>query len=331
MKKIKKSKKFKNIFFLGAHHNFNKLKEINESLDLNTFIVTTSNQVSQNKLNRKIVNIFDKLDDKFLMFVKKKVNINETIFISLGARWIFNKKIINFFQKRIFNFHRSRLPFDAGGGGFSWRIMNNDRIDNQLVHKITEEIDEGPILMSDAEIIPYEFRLPAQIEKFSSNRFYSFYKKFILKVINDENLSEQQQPKTIGSYYPRLNTKENGWIDWNYNAYDLVNFINAFEDPYMGASTFCNSKRVFIKGVQVHGGEISTHPYLTGLVTRVDKNWLIVSTKSHYSIIIEKVLSENQVNIIKQVKVGDRFFTPFEKLEYSKKFRAKYSSGKNNN
>ena len=33
------------------------------------------------------------------MFVKKKVNINETIFISLGARWIFNKKIINFFKK----------------------------------------------------------------------------------------------------------------------------------------------------------------------------------------------------------------------------------------
>ena len=27
-------------------------------------------------------------------------------------------KIINFFQKRIFNFHRSRLPFDAGGGVF---------------------------------------------------------------------------------------------------------------------------------------------------------------------------------------------------------------------
>ena len=32
-------------------------------------------------------------------------------------------------------------------------------------------------------------------------------------MINDENLSEQQQPKTIGSYYPRLNTKENELID----------------------------------------------------------------------------------------------------------------------
>ena len=54
-KKNEKIKKVKNlkIFLFGAHHNFNKLKEINESLDLNTFIVTTSNQVSQNKLNRK--------------------------------------------------------------------------------------------------------------------------------------------------------------------------------------------------------------------------------------------------------------------------------------
>lgn len=328
MTKLKKNNKFKNIFFLGAHHNFDKLIKINKDNGLNTFIISTTDQVLENKLDKSVINIFNELNDKFFLFVKKKVNIKETIFISLGARWIFNKKLINFCENRIYNFHRSRLPFDAGGGGFSWRIMNNDRIDNQLVHKITEKIDEGPILLSDAEVIPPECRLPDQVEKFSTNRFFLFYKKFILKIINNEEINEIQQPKNIGSYYPRLSTEENGWIDWNYNAYDLVNFINAFEDPYKGASTHYKSKRVYIKGVQVHGGEISTHPYLSGLITRVDKNWLIVSTNSGQSIIIEKVLSNNDTNIIKEIKVGERFFTPFENLEKSKKFRAKYSSKK---
>ena len=54
--------------------------------------------------------------------------------------------------------------------------MNNDRIDNQLVHKITEEIDEGPILMSDAEIIPYEFGLPAQLKNLVQIDFIHFIK-----------------------------------------------------------------------------------------------------------------------------------------------------------
>ena len=331
MKQLKKNKKFKNIFFLGAHDNFNELIKINNNLGLKTFIISSTSQVREKKLDKSKIKILDKLDDKFFLFVKKNVNVEETIFVSLGGRWIYNKKIINFCKNGIFNFHRSRLPFDAGGGGFSWRIMNNDRIDNQLVHKITEIIDVGPILMSDAEVIPAQCILPDQIEKFSLNRFYLFYKNFMKKMINDENLNVKHPPESIGSYYPRLSTNQNGWIDWSYDVYDLVNFINAFEDPYIGASTFYKSKRVFIKKVQVHGGEISTHPYLSGLITRVDKNWLIVSTNSGRSIIIEKVMINNDINIIKEIKVGERFFTPIEKLENSKSFRAKYTPKKNSN
>ena len=39
----------------------------------------------------------------------------------------------------------------------------------------------------------------------------------------------------------------------------------------------------------------------------------------------------SRFNIIKEIKVGERFFTPIEKLENSKSFRAKYTSKKNSN
>ena len=42
-----------------------------------------------------------------------------------------------------------RLPIDAGGGGFSWRIMRNDRLGNCLVHLVDEGIDTGPILKNN--------------------------------------------------------------------------------------------------------------------------------------------------------------------------------------
>ena len=326
MMTFKKKVNYKNIFFLGAHQNFDELIEINKSFGLRTVIVTTSDQALENKLDQKKINIFDHLDSKFIKFLKKNGKIEESIFISLGARWIFSRELIHFFKENIFNFHRSRLPFDAGGGGFSWRIMNNDRIDNQLVHKITDKIDEGPILMSDAEVIPSEFRLPEQIDNFSSKRFLSFYKNFINKISNGEKFIEKYQAKNIGSYYPRLNTLINGWIDWNYNSNELINFINAFDEPYFGASTMINNERVYIKKAQLHGGEMPNHPFMTGIITRHDKDWIIVSTKDKNSLIVEIVNNNKKKNIISSLKEGDRFYSPIKYLENSKNQRIRYDS-----
>ena len=51
----------------------------------------------------------------------------------MGARYIFKKNTIdNFFFNNLVNFHGTRLPLDSGGGGYSWNIMREDRIDNQL-------------------------------------------------------------------------------------------------------------------------------------------------------------------------------------------------------
>ena len=58
----------------------------------------------------------------FSVYWFKKEN---TIFISLGARYIFKKDTIeNFFLNNLVNFRGTRLPLDAGGGGFSWKIMS---------------------------------------------------------------------------------------------------------------------------------------------------------------------------------------------------------------
>ena len=58
---------------------------------------------------------------------------------------------------------------------------------------------------------------------------------------------------------------------------------------------------------------------MSGIVSRHDKNWLVVSTKSKHMLLIEEVLDEKGNNIIKDIKVGDRFYTPQEELEKSKK------------
>ena len=100
--------KIKNVVFLGACNVFDELIKINKNINLNSFIVSSPDQLKNIKTNFKI-KTFQKLDKKFKSYIKEQINIDETLFVSLGSRWIFNKKIITDFFK---SFVRSPL---AGG------------------------------------------------------------------------------------------------------------------------------------------------------------------------------------------------------------------------
>ena len=90
--------------------------------------------------------------------------------------------IENFFLNNLVNFHGTRLPLDSGGGGFSWKIMREDRIDNQLVHVVDEGIDSGPIIDNHLSLFPKQCQIPKDYEIFRLKKFIQFYSKFIKKV-----------------------------------------------------------------------------------------------------------------------------------------------------
>jgi methionyl-tRNA formyltransferase len=144
-----------------------------------------------------------------------------------------------------------------------------------------------------------------------------------------EYLDLFHQTNYLSRYFPRINTKTNGFINWDLQSYDLINFINSFDDPYEGASTFLNTGnfgKLHIKGVNLHGGEIANHPFMSGIITRHDKKWLVVSTANRHSLLIEKVINSNGENIINNLKIGDRFYTPYKFLIAAKDKRIRYKS-----
>ena len=70
-------------------------------------------------------------------------------------------------------------------------------------------------------------------------------------------LNSLKQP----SYWPRLNAKKNGWINWNWKAKDIVNFINAFSFPYGGASTFVRSKILKKRKINITKAKLANSKY----------------------------------------------------------------------
>lgn len=318
-------KKINHIIIIGYHEKLSELKGICDKYNISFEIISSSDQSKKVK-NKIKFKVFDKINLKFKNYIKKNFNISNTLFISLGSRMIFKPKDIkNFFKGNLINFHSTRLPYDSGGASTSWKIMRNDRIDNQLVHIIDEGIDTGDIIDFFSSVIPKEFQTPLEIDSFSNRNFLIFFESFIRKIKEKKKFSLLRQPKYIGNYNPRLNTKINGWIDWSLSSNDLINFINAFEDPYTGAKTKIKNLEVSIKKAQLHGGEISNHPFMSGVISRHDNKWIIVSTADKKTIIIEEVLNKKCRNVIQELKVGDRFITPINFLSKAKK-RIKYSS-----
>tara|TARA_B100000963_G_C22621545_1_gene670199 strand:+ start:1364 stop:2380 length:1017 start_codon:yes stop_codon:yes gene_type:complete len=317
------------VVFLGESEVFSDLLKINKSLNLNSLVITSSHQSKLINKNIKY-KVFDKLDNNFKKHLSKKIKAKNTIFISLGARYIFKKDTIeNYFLNNLVNFHGTRLPLDAGGGGYSWKIMREDRIDNQLVHLVNEGIDTGPIIDNSLSLFPRQCRIGSDYAIYRLKKFIEFYKKFIKKILNGNGFILKPQIEYLGRYNPRLDTEKDGLINWEMESYELFNFINAFDDPHKGASTFLNNGnfgKLYIKKVHLHGGDSSNHPYMSGIVSRHDRNWIVVCTKSKHMLLIEEVLNKKGKNILDKIKVGDRFYTPIEEIEKAKKIRTSYNS-----
>lgn len=318
---------FSNIVIFGQPHH--EIIEVNDKLKISTTVITSMHQsklMDKKKINFKV---FNSIDQNCINFLKKKFNFKKTLFIGLGPRYIFKRETIKLFENNFINVHNSRLPLDAGGGEGSWTIMREDRISNMCIFLMTEDLDGGPIIDNELSIYPKSCITPLDIKKYSTKRMIKFYETFLKKLLKKNEFELKPQIKYISRYNPRLNTEINGFIDWSLNSYDLINFINAFDEPYKGASTFLNNGnfgRLYIKRAQLHGGDTPNHPFMTGIVSRHDKKWIVVCTSSKHMLLIEDIITENGENIISKIKVGDRFYTPVEKLVSGKSKRIYYNS-----
>ena len=65
---------------------------------------------------------------------------------------------------------------------------------------------------------------------------------------------------------------------------------------------------------------------MSGLVSRHDKDWLVVSTTGKHMLLVEKIINESGENIISKIKSGDRFFTPQDKIDSSNRNKVVFTS-----
>ena len=318
-------KQLKNVVFLGYSDLLSKFIDINNNLKINTFVITSPDQNKKlDKIKKK--KVFKNLNSFFRSFIKKNFDIEKTIFISISSRWIFKKSTINFFKNNLINFHSSRLPFDRGGATFSWQILKGDRIHSNTAHLVDEGVDTGPIIFSRNTIYPYDCKIPLDFEIYDKKQLEFFYQSLVKKIIKEEKLRLCNQNNNISSYNPRINSVKDSWIDWNLKPEDLIKFINAFDEPYEGAKTLLNGKIVRLKSAQISSAVGGGHPFMSGIISNKDKDWITINLYDGKCLIVERILNEKNENILKNIKIGDRFFTDSKKLAFAKSIRSKFNT-----
>ena len=223
------------------------------------FMVVTSERHSKESINidSEVINLKQFLDDyKIDHHISQDVNYDNfmiskisatTCGISIGAAWIFRDSFIEHFNGKLLNVHGTRLPQNRGGGGFSWQILRSNRLGFSVIHQIETGIDTGPIIKYKEFFYPASCRIPRDYKELYIKNTYSLLNEFLEDIKNNREFKCINQRECFSIYWPRLSTEMHGFIDWTWPLQDIELFICAFDDPYKGASTFINGRRVFLK------------------------------------------------------------------------------------
>lgn len=249
----------------------------------------------------------------------------DTLGVSFGAAWIFTREFIDLFAGRLVNVHAAPLPRNRGAGGFSWRILRGDRAGALCLHLVDEGIDTGPVLRQEGFAYPDSCRTPAEFHAYTVQRNLPFLERFLDDVLAGREFTVQEQDESAATYFPRLNTTVNGWIDWSWDAREIERFICAFDDPYAGASTLLRGQPVRLRGCAASRDGEDFHPFMSGLVYRVTGSAVFVAARGG-GLEIAVVEDQEGRNLVGEIIPGERLHTPQAKLDEARAFHAVYTA-----
>jgi len=251
-------------------------------------------------------------------------NPSRTLAVGMGPAWVFPLSVIQQFEAGAVNFNGIPLPQYMGGAHYTWQILNESRSGGCYIQEISTAVDKGLVLMGQNFDLPNKAKLPSDFFRWSDEEADRFLIGFIQRIKKKGIFQgvKFEQIEMDRTYFPRLSSSENGWIDWSWSGRHIALFCDAFSSPYPGAQTMCKNRRVFILKARLVPSPRGTthHPFTCGLVSRKLNNKIFVAVSGGFLEVHEWLVDGGGV-----INEGDRLFTPQEQLERARTFTPKYS------
>ncbi|MBP2027109.1 phosphoribosylglycinamide formyltransferase-1 [Acetoanaerobium pronyense] len=104
-------------------------------------------------------------------FINKLQEKDIDLIVMAGYLKVIGTDLIEKYKGRIINIHPSLLPSYGGKGMYGLKVheavlRNNEKITGATVHHVTEDVDEGPVIISESIYIDYEkVKSPEDLQK----------------------------------------------------------------------------------------------------------------------------------------------------------------------
>ncbi len=162
---------------------------------------------------------------------------------SINYLFIVGETLLNHPKKHSINIHGSLLPKYRGRTPHVWAIINGENETGVTAHLMDEDCDSGSIVKQLKIPIDYNDTGASILQKFNA-----IYLEILNDVINDitsDHLKFIKQENEFATYFGKR-TPDDGEINWNWQKERIRNWVRAQADPYPGAFTFMNDKKIII-------------------------------------------------------------------------------------
>lgn len=213
-------------------------------------------------------------------------------------------------EKGFWNIHAGKLPEYAGPDPIFWQIRNRAQKVEITVHKMTAQIDAGPVLTS----IPMEIeegltygQVWQKLQQMAPTVFQQ-----IVSILGEDSYKLKSQSTATESFNKRP-TQEDMIINWNtMDADEIIALVNACNPNYGGAFGLFRGGYIRILRLKKITKSSSANP---GEIIKADSENLWVQTKDNQPLSVEITnMAEGYLtgaDLIKMdIRSGDQFDSP---------------------
>lgn len=239
------------VLFIGSKKLGLKCLETINTLDGRSLIgVATIDDSNDSRSNYQQFKIFCKKENLKLYTVNHKNQFNDMIknlkpdlVFVIGWYQIIDTEILSSVPMGFIGIHGSLLPEYRGGAPLVWAIINGEKNAGVSLFSLTREMDDGPIWGQKKFQINFTDYIEDILKKAEESALY-LLKQNYLKILNKTKKPKPQSKKQ--RTYCALRSSTDGLINWRESATKIYNFIRAQSEPYPGAFTYFENKKITI-------------------------------------------------------------------------------------
>lgn len=195
-------------------------------------------------------------------FVTELSERDPTLSVVAGFSTIFRGDLINAPKRGTINLHAGRAPAYRGGSPLNWQMINGESMAGISVLRMTEGIDDGPVLASGEFPIGARDTISDMHDR--ANAMFPGLVLDVLSRMDADDLQEQAQDTAQARYWHQRNDGDGRLRFEHMTAQECDRLIRAVGRPYPGAWFHWGECEV-----RVFAAEVATESDLRGVPGRV--------------------------------------------------------------